>query len=1104
MLTGETITEIINAEPAGFILAFSHGRVAHLTVRDQMGRPGIGIQFMRKYGLGAVSGLLGSIRNAFGGDRRKGIAAVKAGRSAKGQRDVVIATADGLLEFWNANLSLGNSLSQEINIKDEILECLGHYLPNEASNNFQFTILDFTFVPTSQQSQELVKQGDYQVTAGMLLVASSHRNITAYYLISLDILHISARVKAVYPVKCYNAPLSKSTKWRPRLCLPAPGQLAFILFETAVVLFSLAKVEESPSSQLLLERNALPDPFQDCIKFQDDAIYRVLGCAYEDSDGQNHHPACVIAAQGFGLIRVTSVAPEGLMEDPEEARITTKSKIEQAVFFGTIRQNPFDLTSTAGQELLEDEIGDAALEISDEILGSSSKYLPKMTPSLDQQMRLRAKALEDLVLHLEKHYKPLSRTTRWRLLWNAEKLAAAQAMWKIQEEIQKRQPKDREECLMQYVLLAIHEKNKTKPEATKGERDRVRHWLIHDPSRIEHFLNMLVHAFDELQKEEITDPRLLADYYREANDLWIAVYDAAFKFREDNAPLYGLGDDVIQDGVLLTGYSGLPYFWTSSQDPLHWGQVLVSKTCKFLREWWDYSGNNKQDKPPQETLLHLAHRLPGSVELLSRLFIEDTTCVKENADMTDVKKKSKAESDKTEHLRYLIMAIAPFDNMPAAIALTEKLGDTSLLVKLNLDYIKTSVRVSQAEHNPTAADLKQLEKKIKDIQDHTETYFDLFGDKWAFAHFQQMVQDGEIGLMLRGAQTEDKKQPYLTRYLQTAKRFGKVSWINDVIGEHNYLRASNTLDHVAESQELDVWSKKTELSLAKLADLAAQERGQKPVDKLVAPSMARYDDALSLLDIQDQVLAHVFPMVKDAIDAKAAYEIALDTFGKRVVGTKPSATKGLLSDSLEALLAKRTMPPESLVDLLTLLDPVEFGGPEDEDPGIVGHEFFLALQVIDAMPEAGAKSSSRRDALQRLVWRRAMVRDDWILLNETASKDDAQVEGEMSQSALFGVLVECIGEDLGSLKSPQRLWSPNEILEADLFPEVLHARFQENEREVIRADLEREEEMLKDFVDKGRLQVHFEGLISAAKDLIRKEADRAGDKAAQDVVGLAD
>ena len=79
LMTGETVQELVSAEPAGFLLTFSHGRVAHLTVRDQMGRPAIGVQFLRKSASSASGGLFGSIRNVFGGDRRKGTPLVKSG-----------------------------------------------------------------------------------------------------------------------------------------------------------------------------------------------------------------------------------------------------------------------------------------------------------------------------------------------------------------------------------------------------------------------------------------------------------------------------------------------------------------------------------------------------------------------------------------------------------------------------------------------------------------------------------------------------------------------------------------------------------------------------------------------------------------------------------------------------------------------------------------------------------------------------------------------------------------------------------------------------------------------------------------------------------------
>jgi nuclear pore complex protein Nup133 len=137
--------------------------------------------------------------------------------------------------------------------------------------------------------------------------------------------------------------------------------------------------------------------------------------------------------------------------------------------------------------------------------------------------------------------------------------------------------------------------------------------------------------------------------------------------------------------------------------------------------------------------------------------------------------------------------------------------------------------------------------------------------------------------------------------------------------------------------------------------------------------------------------------------------------------------------------------------------------------------------------------------LQRLIWRRAMIRDDWAVLNETAAKSDEQVESAMTQSALFNALFQCAEEAQSSHKQAPKVWSPNEILEADVFSETMQARFRENERERARADLEVEQERLRVFVEKGRLQVHFEGLISAARDRVRRDADRAGEEAAQDI-----
>jgi hypothetical protein len=70
------------------------------------------------------------------------------------------------------------------------------------------------------------------------------------------------------------------------------------------------------------------------------------------------------------------------------------------------------------------------------------------------------------------------------------------------------------------------------------------------------------------------------------------------------------------------------------------------------------------------------------------------------------------------------------------------------------------------------------------------------------------------------------------------------------------------------------------------------------------------------------------------------------------------------------------MIPEMLIDVLTPMDPVETEVRRDEDPTVLGHEFPMALTVVEAMSAIGPTDFSRKEAFQRLIWKRAMIRDD--------------------------------------------------------------------------------------------------------------------------------
>ncbi|RVX71636.1 hypothetical protein B0A52_03820 [Exophiala mesophila] len=1088
-MSSEVVEEVINAEPSGFILALRTGRVAHLTLRDQMGRPNIGVMFLRKDS--NVSGIFGSIRNVLAGHRGKGTAIIKAGGSRKGQRDIVVATEDANLEFWNTNATVGNSLETSFSFKEEILEALKALVP-DTTMNFKVLDLELSAGPSTARRES-------RGAPMMVLVSLSVQDRTRYYLVEM-VVDQEAKVKVVHPIKCYQSPITEQESWRPRLCLSKSQPVAFILFENAVVLFSLARIRESPSSQLLMERHSLPDPFQDIIRFQEGTIYKILGHALETGK----QATVLFGVQGFGIVRLSSHLgeTEELDVDDLEERITAKSKIEQAIFFGTIKQNPFDLKNP-NQTFSRQEVEKAAIEISLEILSSTSKYLPRSTPQIEQQMRLRAKAMDDLVSYVLSHYS-ISRVARFELLLNAEKLAGAQAIWKTQEAIQRKYPrKDREMSYLDFTLRALHESRQKYPNADKGENDRVRHWLVNSVEMIGYLMSELVSCIKELAPMDVTDPNVVADYLLEAVDIWIATYQGVFKFREDNAPHYGLSDEVFEDGVLKTGFPvEIPHPWTSVQEPFGYAQELIYHICKFLEDWKTLIPKKKKkaptnddgkpyDAPNKGTIKDLASRLYDEVLLFSKIAKEEAIQAElrlraEPGSSPDVVEDEvrAIRKEYRDRLRHVLVAISKF-NIVGAIQLAETFQDFGALVDLHYAYYRhLQVEIKQ-DPSLQAANTTKLEE----MQDRAETYFERFGKGWAYANFSQLVADGEYGSLLLKGQEDQSKQKFLNWFFRKSQklgqRLGKLSWISDVISSANFARAEKTLLEVAQEETGDVWNKKIQLSLAKLAGLAAGEEDR-----------TKYDRDIELISIQELVHSHVAGVVGPTVDDKAAIELGNEIFASKVVSNMPGLGRQL-KIGLSMLLKQAPLSAEELVDVLTLMDPVEFTGSPEDEPGVLGREFALALKVVDF----SGLSQSSQDNLRTIIWRRAMIRDDWAILNETGGKADEEVEAAMQETSLFKTLQLAL---LEQLQNGDHLYlvSPSEILDKDVFPKDVRDRCLESDVEAIEKDMVQEQAKLRKFVETGRLDEHYGGLVTSAEKAVRAYQDQQGDAMAQDLSGV--
>ena len=1006
MFGGESVVGIVNAEPAGFVLILSHGRIAHLTVKDQLGRPSIGIQFLRKIPPGGNTGFLGSIRNAFGGSGRKTRPSVIAGRGSKSQRDVIIVTEDGELEFWDLRANTSDTLQFQVALRNDLLEALSFsQLPGEHST-YQMRVLDISV--GRHKEHALQRPGDKPTIPLITLVSLSNENHASYFLLEVNVSEDTTAVEVTHPIRCYQQPISISSTWVTRLCIPKPHEIAFIIFEKAVVLFSLARHAESPSSQLRMEGSSLPEPFQDAIRFQDASTFRIIGCGMENKSQSHHHPSCVLSIAGFGLARISATVQthDEESDEADEAKITTKSRIEQAVFFGAIKNNPLDLVHGSQDEASQEEIEHAAEAISKEILSSSSAFLPPLSSSLEEHLKLRARTLENLARHLVRHYPLFSRAARFQLSAAAEKVAAERAMWKVEEDARQRLPKDRL-TLLELILNYMSKNNKTGIDKEKGETDPIRHWFTKDTDRLDVVIVFLPQIFRELEKDDVKNPELIAEYLYQAESLFIAAHDAAFRYRESTAATFGLGDEQFKEGVLVNGYHDLRSPWTSSPRDLDHKRRLLRIVSEFLEVWWEQSHLPKTGSPSRETLSKISHNFSPFLDLLLRVEDERIRFCSDQDDTMLANDAIRVKKYQRHDRRKSLYFLSNIGMSPEARNLAEKWRDMEALNELHKSYEEA---IELRETEGTSTDKVSIDRK--EVTERDEGYFDKYGDQWACARFGRMVQTGQLGSLLKKGD-DPKQAPYLERFLRSRSGFAKISWINDILGpQKDYVRAATTLDQT-ESREQDLWSKKVELCIGRLASLAADEQQIQSTTKAaesvpVTPTQractTKFTASLALLNLQERLREHIRLVIGDPTfslkDPEMKTENAITALVPQAFMKHRAASAQLLGKAIRRVLEGRALDVEGLIDFLTLMKP-DAGGifVDDDQDGA----FPAALEAVRILSEAteqalepssavgGVVTAEKRRALEATIWRRCLLADDWARLNKTEGRSDRDV-----------------------------------------------------------------------------------------------------------------
>jgi len=1015
MFSGEHIVQLVNAESAGFVLVLSTGRLAYMSVRDGHGRPAISVQYLRG-GLGnTTGGFFGSIRHALSATSLRGdIAAVRANNDSKiGERVIIAATARGKLHAWTLHRGGHHDAFAEVDIREAVINTIHDGdASSRAFSAESFEILDFTYVPRGLERKykdlsrfsEAISSEDTSLQHLLLLVSFGSKRSYRYSLVEVSLSPGTFEVGMTRPLTSYTGPVSTLAPERPRLYLPRPALVAFVVFDRAVVVASLASPPDSPDSQLQEDSHMVPATFEDVIDFRDEDTLEIVGSGMEEPSGsgsaleenrahryKTKNPAAVLLVRGVGSVRIALADIDRFVSD-QPPQVTAKSKLEQAVFFGIKDDNPLVFEGRRNLQFSNEEIGAAAVELSYEIVSSKTPYIANLPASLESNMRTRIDYLEKLIAHLNAINVNLDQGARRTLLANAEKMVVATWIWKKHEAFLASRDKGDKKTIVSETANYINEEQKTEPNPAIGQVDPVRHWFINDVWRLDIFIAWGYQIIKYHYQERLSDTAGINRLIYEAVTLSSGALQEAHRYRDKHSSIYGVKD--------VSGKEIIPEPWNATHFITNNFKRLVEFCYPWLDEYYLHSPGGDLVDP--ELLESIRQGLAPLTKQYLIALVDYATWAKHSDDQ-QVRGWGKICSDgyRTDS-EDKILKLKEYNLWDEAINLAEENQRYDVMAEVVVEQI-FSLRQQASTRTISASKAKEQLTLAATKEQRMGDYFNKYGEAFAFPAYKALLATSGIQAVL---DFSCDAAGYATKFLRTKPELAKISWINDIEREKDVDHAAETLIDLGLTREQQLWNKKIELSLGKLA-LMAEEAEPSVKDGTPSASdketkteanLEKIDRELSIIKIQDALHSQILPSTSRAIDESAEIELALEAHG----GLIPEEHKVLVDifrDAIVRLIKHEALDPYTLIDLLTLI----YLKPDHID--IIGDQFFLALQVA----ELGLKGRDRTRA-QRLIWRRCYIRDDWQNVNETNGKLDFDQLEMVGETATYRTLFACFAE----------------------------------------------------------------------------------------------
>ncbi|KAI1822120.1 Non-repetitive/WGA-negative nucleoporin C-terminal-domain-containing protein [Xylaria intraflava] len=1106
MLSNERVIELVNVETAaGFVLSFSSGRVAYLSVRDAQGRPKVSVQFLRTSLGPSRGGFFGSLRNVLSQSAVQGdIAAVRADRSSKqGECTVVAATSKGRINSWRIHRGGHHDLLAELDVRNAALEAIQQV--DETSSMLTldaFKIVDFCFVPKSMSSKYTDMSKLRQLPASdnqqhlLLLTSLDDKNKVRYSLVEVAIQNGESPENAVdigmvRLISSFSTPPDPHALAKPRLYLPKPAVIAFIVFDHAVVVASIALPPVSPDSQIMQDSHTLPIGFEDVVDLRRDPTLEVVGSGFEepqiydlgDDEVQSvrvkpKNPTVVLLVRGAGVIRV-AVPDYMRFASITPPKLTAKVKLEQAVFFGIKEGNPLIFDVQHDIRFSDKEYGEAALELSEEILTSTGPHLSPLAARLDTNIKDRVGYLDKMMAHLKSIEVNLDRSTKWQLIWNAEKMHVASTLWRKHEDFLHMRSSDSKKTIVAEIVEFIRSEEKSKPDRAKGETDELRHWFIHDVHRMELFIAW---AYEVIKHNSIAklDAVSLTRLIYEASDLYNSTIRDAYLFRQLHLDLYGLKGEKLSHGILDGDYSGLPTPWTANRFVAN----NIKRQVELATEWIKQDPESLTDE--QLSLIRRTREiLPEMTEVYLSVLQELARWKIASGDPKFVAEGQKFEELYKEDRHAKVVLLSQSENWEAAIKIAETHRALHALAEVltrEIDILRDDLSVL----GNTPAQVEKMESRLAEKEYKVRQCFETYGEDFAFPFYDYLFTTYGVDALL--GYEGDKK--YKTMYLRTRPELAKISWINDIVSEEDIDRAADTLLDLGLTQKQQVWSKKIELSLGKLARLAESShpagKALMAAQEVTIGGLAEdsrvdtIDKELAVIGIQiDFYDTQIRPIIRVALDESEELGLVREALTLKYP-KKYKVLSQLFDDAMKQLVNHDALDPLTLIDLLTMV------ALPQETKETMADQFFLAIQVA-----SNGLHGDERVQAERLIWRRCFLREDWTVINNTSMKDDEETMDVLGQTDLFQLYCTLYAnQQNGRPKMAHPRVPPSQA--AGVYTQTLDGRFANREktyREKMLEAMRWEDAELRKHIEKHRLEEWTKETQKLAEQAVDQQYD---------------